>query len=163
MLETLSMFASYFVLAQLGSFSWTVETFYIAAGVVHLVVILLGFRLMHLEPEYNTFIGALMAAVISNGVAYLLKDFGLFGVLGSGATFFVMLVVISHADVLKALIMWAVVLAAYALMAFLIIPRADGLNIEQIAGLPQVMMTGGLKAEPFTDESYDNLSKGKKN
>ncbi len=150
-----------FILAQAGGLSWTPMTFYVAAGVLHLIIILVMFRMLHLEPEYNTFIGALIAAGIANGAAFFLKDYTLFGVLGTGAIFFALLVAISQADVLKALYVWAVCLAAYAGLAFLVMPRSE-LTIDQIGGIPQVIMTGGLKAEPFTDEAYDNLSGGKK-
>lgn len=149
-----------FILAQSGGLTWTVTTFYIAAAVLHLIIILLMFRMLHLEAEYNTFIGALIAAGLSNGAAFFLKDFTLFGVLGTGAIFFALLVAISQADVLKALYVWAVLMASYAGLAFLVLPRSE-LTIEEIGGIPQVIMTGGLKAEPFTDEAYDNLSSGK--
>lgn len=165
MLESLSLFSNPLlilaqIIAQTGSLEWTPTTFYIAAAVLHLVIILIMFRLLQLEPEYNTFIGALIAAGISNGIAFFLKDFEIFGVLGSGAVYFGLLVAISQADVLKAVYVWVVVIASYAGLAFLILPRAHDLTIEQIGGIPQVVMSGGLKAEPFTDDAYDNLSSG---
>ncbi len=161
MTDILTLVSNPLFLAQIGGLTWTVTTFYVAAAVLHLIIILGMFRLLHLEPEYNTFIGAIAAAGISNGAAFFLKDYTLFGVLGTGAIFFAILVAISQADVLKSLYVWAVVMASYAALAFLVVPRSE-LTIEQIGGIPLVIMSGGLKAEPFTDEAYDNISSGKK-
>lgn len=161
MTDLLTLFSNpLFILAQSAGLTWTVATFYIAAAILHLIIILVMFRMLHLEPEYNTFIGAILAAGISNAAAFYLKDFGLFGVLGAGAIYFALLVAISHADVIKSLFVWGVVLASYAGLVFLILPRSE-LTIDKIGGIPQVIMSGGLKAEPFTDEAYDNISGGK--
>lgn len=149
------------VMANLLGITWTPMAFYITMAIVHTIVILLAFRALQLDAEHNTFIAALMAAVIANVVAFFLKDMGVFGILGSTAALFGMLVVISHVDVLKSGLVWIILMALYWAVAWFILPRQNDLYIEDIAGIPQVIMQGGLEAEPITADEYDNLKKGK--
>jgi len=130
--------------------------------VAQLIVILLSFRFTQLNPDYNTFAGALVVVVPVNVLAYLTRDFGVAGVLIVGASLFGLLAGIGRGDVFRAGIAWMLCLATYWGLATYIIPQADGLSIEQVSGVPQVLMNGGLEAEPFTADDMDNLSKGKK-
>lgn len=137
--------------------TWTPVTFYVAAAIIQTLVFLGGFRLLGVDPEHNTFIGALLAAAIANIVAYFLRDAGLFGILATGAVHFGLLVAISSGEVLKAVMVFVVSLAVYGLMGIFVLPRTP-LHVDQIAGLPRVIMTGGMEAEPITEEDADKMA-----
>ena len=137
--------------------TWTPLTFYIAAAIVHTILFLVGFRLAGVDPEHNTFVGAVLAAGIANGTAYFLRDFGLFGILASGAVHFAMLVAITSGEVLKSALVFLVAMAAYAGMGFFILPRTP-LDVNKIGGLPRVIMTGGIEPEPITEEEAEKMS-----
>ncbi|RAL20464.1 hypothetical protein DL240_16805 [Lujinxingia litoralis] len=145
-----------------GGFTWTPMTFYGAAAVVQLIVILLSFRFTQLNPDYNTFAGALLVAVPVNVLAYFTRDIGLVGVLLTGATLFGLLAAIARADMFRAGVAWVLCLTAYWGMAAYIVPQADGLSLQQVGGLPQVLVEGGLEAEPFTESDIDTLSRGER-
>lgn len=134
-----------------AAIDWTPETFYATAAVVHTVIYLLGFRLMQVDPEHNTFVGAVIAAVIANFAAFALSSFGLFGILGAGFIHFAVLAAISSGEVLKSLVVFLVALGAYAGLAQVITERSP-LTVEEIGGIPQAIVTGGLEAEPMTEE-----------
>ena len=143
-----------------GGLSWTPETFYAAAAAAQLLLILLAFRLFGLSPDYNTFGGALLVAGAVNGVAFFTKDFGIVGVLMPSVTLFGLLAFISRGDVLRSGMVWMLVMASYLGMAHLILPRADDLFIEDLAGIPAVLDAGGLEPEPFTEDDVETLSRG---
>jgi hypothetical protein len=145
------------IVAQ-AAIEWTPRTFYIAAAIVHVGVYLLGFKLLKTDPEQNTFVGAVIAAAVANLAAYALSSYGLFGILGAGAIHFVLLVAITSGEVLKSLAVFVFALAAYAGMNFVITPRTP-LTIEQIGGIPQVIVTGGMEAEPITEDDAETLSR----
>lgn len=144
-----------------SSFTWTPLTFYAAAALAQLIVILLSFRFTQLNPDYNTFAGALVVVVPVNVLAYFTRDFGVAGVLIVGASLFGLLVGIARGDVFRTGVTWMLCLATYWGMASYVVPKADGLSLEQVGGMPEVLVKGGLEAEPFTESDVDNLSKGK--
>ncbi len=137
--------------------TWTPVTFYVAAGILHTIIFLVGFRLLGVDPEHNTFVGALLGAAIANIVAYFMRDAGLAGILTSGAVHFAILVAISSGEVLKSVMVFAAAMSLYALMGVVVLPRTP-LHVDDIAGLPRVMMTGGIEAEPITEEEADKMA-----
>lgn len=137
--------------------TWTPVTFYVAAGIIHTIVILAGFHLLGVDPEHNTFVGAILGAAVANIIAFFLRDAGLFGILASGAVLFGLLVAISSGEVLKSVLVFAIALAVYGLMGTFVLPRTE-LHVNDIAGLPRVIMTGGMEAEPITEEEADRLA-----
>lgn len=143
------------VLAK-AAITWTPLTFYITAAIAHLAVIMLTFKLLHVDPEHNTFVGALVAAAVGNGAVYLLNSFGLFGILGSAAIFFAVLAAVSSGEVLKSLAVFLVLLGVYAALGHFITQRTP-LTVQELGGLPQAVMTGGLTAEPITEKQTDEL------
>lgn len=151
------MFTNYMIVANSG-LTWTPETFYIAATVIHLVLILVAFRVMALPSEYNTFGSILFVVVPTNAAAYFLKDFGIVGVLLTSVVLFGLLTAITRGDVLKSTGVWFLTMASYWAMAYFIVPAADDLRIEDLAGVPQVIMQGGFEAEPFTEDDIESLS-----
>ncbi len=144
------------VLAK-AAITWTPKTFYIAAGIVQAIVILITFKVLQVDPEHNTFVGAVIGAALCNLGAYALAPHGLFGVLAAGTAFFVMLVAISSGEVLKSAIAFMVLMAAYGGMGLFITHRTP-LKAANIGGLPQVIITGGLKAEPITEKESNKLA-----
>jgi hypothetical protein len=137
--------------------TWTPTTFYVAAAIIQTGIFLGGFHLLGVDPEHNTFVGALLGAAIANIVAFFLRDAGLFGILAAGAVHFGMLVAISSGEVLKSVFVFVVSLAVYGLMGMFVLPRTP-LHIDDIAGLPRVIMTGGMEAEPITEEEAEKMS-----
>lgn len=154
--DLISSAADFPVLAK-AAITWTPRTFYIAAAIAHTLVFLLGFKLLQTDPEHNTFVGAVFGAAIANLAAFALKGFGLFGVLGAGAVFFAILVAISSGEVLKSVMVFLIAMAVYAGLGFFVTQRTP-LEPANIGGLPQVIMTGGLKAEPITEDQADKLA-----
>ena len=140
-----------------AAITWTPATFYVAAGIVHVIVYLLVYRILQTDPEHNTFVGAVFAAAIANAAAYFLRDAGLFGILAAGSIHFALLVGISSGEVVKSLVVFLIALAAYAGLGHFVIPRTP-LDVNQIDGIPRVIMTGGLEAEPITEEEADEMA-----
>jgi hypothetical protein len=137
--------------------TWTPTTFYVAAAIIQTIVFLAGFHLLGVDPEHNTFVGALLGAAIANIVAFFLRDAGLFGILAAGAVHFGLLVAISSGEVLKSVMVFAVSMSVYGLMGTFVLPRTP-LNVNDIAGLPRVIMTGGMEAEPITEEEAEKMA-----
>jgi asparagine N-glycosylation enzyme membrane subunit Stt3 len=140
-----------------AAITWTPQTFYMAATILHIIVYLLGFKLLQTDPEHNTFVGAVIAAVIANFATYALSDYGLFGIMGSGAVHFIVLVAVTSGEALKSLMVFLVAMAAYAGLGTIITERTP-LTTEQIGGIPKVIMTGGIEAEPITEDQADEMS-----
>jgi hypothetical protein len=140
-----------------AAITWTPATFYVASGIVHTLVILLAYKLLHVDPEHNTFAGALIGAAVGNGAVFFLSGFGLFGVLGAGAIYFAILCAISSGEVAKSLMVFVVLMGVYAGMGHFITQRTP-LTADQIGGLPRAIMTGGLTAEPITEEQTNELA-----
>ncbi len=141
-----------------SGWTWTPETFYAVAAVVQLLLILGAFRLLGLSPEHNTFVGAAIVVIPANGVAFFMKYMGLVGVLIPAVVFFGLLTFVTRGDVLKAGAAWFGSMAVYWGMATLILPTADDLYIDDLGGLPQVLLEGGLEVEPMTEDDLEALS-----
>jgi len=141
-----------------AAITWTPVTFYVTATIVHTLMILLVFKLLHVDPEHNTFIGAVVAALVGNAAVFFLRDFGLFGNLGAAAVYFATLAAVSSGEVLKSLLVFTAALAVYAGLGMFLTPRTP-LTVEKLGGLPEIMMTGGLTPEPITEEDSNELAK----
>lgn len=155
-----TLISDFGILAQ-SSFSWTPMTYYIVAGLIQTVVILVGFRVMGVDPEHNSFIGALIAAAVINVAAFFLKDQGVVGAMISGLLLFGILAAVSSGEVLKAFFMGIILVASYGAIGMTVVPRTP-LEIDDIGGFTQVVMTGGLEAEPIREEDSDKLMAPKK-
>ena len=147
-----------FVLLAKAAITWTPMTFFIVCAVVHTLLILLGFKLLHIDPEHNSFVGALLAAAAGNAAAYFLGSYGLFGVIGAAAIYFGILAAVSSGEVLKSVVVFLILLGVYSGLGHFLIPRTP-LTAEKIGGLAQVVISGGLEAEPITEDDAEDLSK----
>lgn len=145
------MLTSYLVIAESGQ-TWTPETFYVAAAVLQLVGLLIFFRVTQLPTEYATFINGLFVVVPVNAVAYFTKDIGLVGVLATGTLLFVMLAAVTRGDVFNAIGGWFLVVGAYWVAAYFILPAEPDLYIEDLGNIPQVVMEGGFEQETLREE-----------
>lgn len=141
-----------------SAITWTPVTFYVAMGIIHTLVVLIGFRVMQVDAEHNSFIGALLAAAVFNVVAYFVRDAGVIGVMITGAAIFGMTVMVSSGEALKAFFMTMMVIATYGIVGNFIVSRTP-LNMDDLAGFPRVVTTGGLEAEPITEEDNERLEK----
>ena len=93
--------------------TWTPETYYVAAAIAHAVVIFLGFRILQVDPEHNSAIGAIIGAAIIGAACYVLKGGELFSALGSIGIIFLVLLAVSGGEALKALLVGVAVIASY--------------------------------------------------
>ena len=132
--------------------TWTPLTFYIAAGIVQAILTYLGFKLLQVDPEQNTIIGALVAGAVMAVAGYLTRDMTLVGVLISSSAIFGSLVLVSSGEALKAIPMTMVCMATYYVLALGLVPRTP-LTHEAIGGLNKVFQQGGLQEEAI--ESAD--------
>lgn len=98
-----------------------------------------------------------MAAGIINVVAFFFKDIGLVGILISGAVVFGMLVAVSSGEALKALGMTLLLMVSYGLVGEFIVARTP-LTMDDLAGFPRVVTTGGLEPEPITEDDTQRLN-----
>lgn len=150
------MLTSFVVLAE-GGLTWTPETFYIAVTVAQMIIILLTFRVLGLPSEYNTFVNALFVVIPTNAAAFFLKDAGIVGILITGSMLFVLLAMVTRGDVFKSGLAWILTISAYWGLAYFVVPAEDDLYIEQLGGMPYMLMEGGMEAEPLTAEEYEEL------
>jgi len=136
--------------------TWTPMTFYITAAIAHVIVIYGGFAAMQVDPEHNTVLSAIIGAVILGVASFVFKDGGLFAALAVGGGTVVVLAGISGGEVVKALIMSAIVLATNAGLGFFLIPRTpDTLTSESIGGLTRALMEGGFDEEAIETKEAD--------
>lgn len=141
-----------------SAITWTPVTFYVAMGIIDTLIVLFGFRLMQVDAEHNSFIGAILAAALFNVVAYFVRDTGVIGIMITGAVIFGMLVMVSSGEALKAFFLTMIVMAAYGVVGSFIVKRTP-LNMDDLAGFPRVVTTGGLEPEPITEEDNKRLEK----
>jgi len=139
--------------------TWDVQTYYILMGIIHVALVPLGFRLLRVDPEHNGFIGGVIAAVIINVVAYFTRDTGVVGVMIVGITIFGTLAAVSSGDILKSFLLTAILITSYGGVGKVVIPRTP-LEVSTVKGLTQVIMEGGMKAEPISEREFDDLSSG---
>lgn len=157
MLDLFAHLSSHTVVAA-SAITWTPTTFYVAMGILHTILILAGFRLMQVDAEHNSFIGAILAAGVFNAIAFFTKDVGVVGILISGAAIFGLLVAVSSGEALKALGMTLLVIAMYGVVGQFIVSRTP-LTIDDLAGFPRMVATGGLEPEPITEEDHKRLER----
>ena len=141
----------------MSALTWTPITYYVAMGIIHLLLILLGFRAMQVDAENNTFVGAFIGALIIGLLGYFTRDFGVVGVMAFGAVSFGTLVAITSGEALKSFFMLCLVIASFAIGGNLMLEPRTPLTLEQVNGMTRVVMTGGLEAEPMTEEESNRL------
>ena len=140
-----------------AAIKWTPVTFYVATGIIDAIVIMFGYRLLQVDPEHNSFIGAVVAAALINVIGYFVRDTGLVGVLIHGGAIFGLLVAISSGEALKAGLMTGILVALYGGIGMFVLPRTP-LTVDDVAGFTRVVMGGGLQAEPITEEDEQRLA-----
>ncbi len=146
------------MITMMAALVWTPITFYVAMGIFHTLAILIGFRLLHIDPENNTIVGAVIGAVIINVIAYFVRDYGIVSIIVQIGVMFGMLVAVASGEALKASLMAILMLAAYGGAATVLIPRTP-LTEDQIGGFAKVILAGGLKEEAMTEKDFDSLEK----
>ena len=139
-----------------SSIEWTPVTFYVAMGIIHTLAVLIGFRILQVDVEHNSLIGAVLAAGLINVIAYFLRDTGVVGILITGAAIFGLLVAISSGEALKAFGLTLAFMALYGIVGSFVVKRTP-LSIDDLAGFPRVVTTGGLEAEPITEDDTERL------
>lgn len=140
--------------------TWTPSTYYIATAIIHAILIFVGFRVMQVDPEHNSVIGAVIAAAVIATVGFFAKDYGLIGNLVTGAAIFGILLAITAADAIKSLVMSAIVVASFGLIGNFITSRTP-LTPEELGGLTLVVISGELDAEPLQSEKdlYEHVDR----
>lgn len=149
-------------LVAASAITWTPVTFYVASGIVNTIAVLLAFRMLQVDVEHNSFIGAVLAVVTFTVIGYFFRDAGVIGVMFTGAAVFGTLVFVTSGEALKSLAVTVLVFAVFGGLGSFISSRTP-LTIDSIGGVPRVVATGGLEAEPITEEDNEALTKaGKK-
>ncbi len=141
----------------MNAITWTPVTYYVAMGVIHLIIILGGFRVMQVDAENNTFIGALLSAGTIGAAGFFLRDWGIIGVMGYGTVLFGVLVAVTSGEALKSFFMSMFIIASYFIGGTFMLEPKTPLTLDQVGGMTQVVMTGGLKAEPMTERDTNEL------
>ena len=129
-------------------FEWTPTTFYIATGVIHTIVIWVGMQLFGADPEYNTIPAAMAAAAVGNVAAFMLRDYGIVGVISTAGLYLLLLLISSGVDIFRTVIAFILVMGTYGAAGNFISQRTP-LDAYAIGGIPKVIMTGGFKPEPL--------------
>lgn len=137
--------------------SWTPATFYVASGIVNTIVVLVAFRVLQIDVEHNSFVGAGLAAAVFTAFAYFFRDAGVIGVMVTGTAVFGSLVFVSSGEALKSLGVAMLVFASFGGLGSFITARTP-LTLDDIGGIPRVVLSGGLEAEPITEETTSKLS-----
>ncbi len=134
--------------------TWTPVTYYVAAAIAHAIIIFVGFRVLQVDPEHNSVIGAVIGAAIIAVACFMLKGGELFSALGSIGIIFMVLLGVSGGEAIKALVVGVAVIGTYGAVGSFIIPRTP-LDLEDIGGLTLVVMEGDFKVEPLEGQEDD--------
>lgn len=139
--------------------TWTPMTYYVAGGLAHMIVALVGFRVLQVDTENNPFISSLFVAGVSFAAGFFLKDYGLVGlIIGSAALFGIMLAT-TAGDAIKSLVLAGVCIATYAGLGNFIVPRTP-LTPGQIGGFTKAFMEGmDEEAIAGEDDLYEHTEK----
>ncbi len=139
--------------------TWTVNTFYIAVAIAHLIAILLGFKLMNADMESNMFVGAVVVAIATGVAGVMTRDMGLVGLMITGSTLFGSLLFVSAGDALRSLVMTGVCIVIYAGLGSFLMPRTP-LTSMQVGGFVSAFQDG-LDEEPLGSEEdlYEHTKK----
>lgn len=132
----------------------TPVTFYAACAVAQAIVIFVSFRVLNVDPEHNTVIGALIAAAGINAVGYFVRDATLVGVIVNIAVVFGALVAVSAGEALKAVMVTVLCFGVYWGAGTQLLPRTN-LRIDDVGGMTKVIRQGGLQAESLDTQERD--------
>jgi len=136
--------------------AWTPATFYALSAAVQTVTVFFIGRAMGVDREYFDPIPLAISLALGNTAAFFLRDLGVMGIIGICAAFIILLLAMTAVDTLVTLVSFLVVLGTYAGTVKLVTPRTP-LTLEQIGGLPEVVVTGKIEAEPIKRESNDSV------
>jgi hypothetical protein len=137
--------------------TWTPTTFYVAAAVVHTVVIWFGYQLLGGDREYNNVPSAMAAATVGNVAAYFMRDFGVVGVAGTFGAWFLLLIITSGIDLFRSFVVFILVMLSYWGLGTFIAQRTP-LDAYTIGGVPKMEMTGGFQEEPIESSERDDAN-----
>jgi hypothetical protein len=141
-------------LAAEALITWTPVTYYVTAAIVHAIIIFAGFRILQVDPEHNSVVGAVIGAAIIAAACFVLKGGELFSALGGIGIIFLVLLGVSGGEAIKAVLVSVAVIGSYGLTGGFLIPRTP-LDLEDIGGLTQVVMTGEFKVVPIEGQEDD--------
>lgn len=136
--------------------AWTPATFYALSAAVQTVTVFFIGRSMRVEREHFDPVPLAISLSLGNTAAYFLRDFGVLGIIGSCAVFIILLLAMTAVNTLVTLVSFLVVLGTYAGTAKLVASRTP-LTLDEIGGLPEVVVTGKIEAEPIERESNDSV------
>lgn len=132
--------------------TWTPVTFYVTAFLFQCIGIYLIGKLLDVDPDHNNPVALAVSLGLANVAAYFLRPYGVLGVLGTGATFIILLLATSAIDVLYAIVGFLVAVGIYGGLAIFLVPRTpltiDGPDeASNLGGIPKVVYKGGLEPE----------------
>jgi hypothetical protein len=132
--------------------TWTPTTFYIAAAIIQVPVIWLGYQFLGGDPEYTNFPAALAVAAVGNVIAFFLKDLGVVGAVSTSAALYGLLLVTSGIDIFRSMAVFGLVMMSYWGFGQFVVERTP-LDAYSIGGPAKVMLTGGLQPEPLESDN----------
>ena len=145
------------LVATAGQEAWTPEVFYVVMAIVHLIVLLVGFRLMGVVGDYNKFVNALLVVVPANVIAFFTRDLGMIGVLITATVFFLFLVAGSRGDIGKSFVVWTLVILTYWGVAFYVVEVEYALQSEELGGIPYLFLEGEMDGHAVTQDDYRRI------
>ncbi len=148
------------VVAAAGEISWTPEIFYGLAAVLQLVVLLIAFRIMDVSVEHNDFISGLCIVAATNVIAYFTSGFGMIGVLITATVLYLFLLAGSRGELGKSLVVWLLAIGVYWGGAYYVVEVEYGMQVEEIGGIPQLLLEGEMAGEGMSQEDYQRLRDG---
>ena len=128
--------------------AWTPATFYALSAIVQTIAVFFVGRSMGVDREYFDPIPVAISMGLGNVAAFFLRDLGVLGIIGICAAFIVVLLAMTAVNTLVTLVSFLVVLGAYAGTVQFAVTRTP-LTMEEIGGLPEVVVTGEIEAEPI--------------
>lgn len=128
--------------------AWTPATYYALSAFVQTIAVFVIGHSMGVDREYFDPIPVAISMGLGNVAAYFLRDFGVLGIIGICAAFIIVLLAMTAVNTLVTLVGFLVVLGVYAGTAQFAMTRTP-LTIEEIGGLPEVVVTGNIEAEPI--------------
>lgn len=138
--------------------TWTPATFYVAAALLQVPIIYGFFSLMHADSTHNTLSNAVLCAGVGNLIAFTLRHYGIFGVLGTVGAYFLMLVAISGLALFRSMAVLAAVSLFYAGSLFFVVARTP-LTPTDIGGYPRILAEGEVESSPMDDLTEGELER----
>lgn len=140
--------------------TWTVDTYYIAIAICHFLTLIIGFKVLQADAESKLGVGSVVVAIAVGVAGYMTKNMELFGLMITGSTIFLSILLVSAGDALRSLILSVVCMFVYAGVGNVVVPRTP-LTAERVGGFTKAFMVG-VEEKPLSSEEdlYEHTQEG---